>query len=101
MAHERRRHPLLNTGTVLLGVLLIVAAIGTLISVSRTNRVGSTANGVRGSLGAPLRISTIEQGAINCPYGAAFSPDGAHVAIIGSQSTCAPTTTTLTPQIAA
>ena len=56
---------------------------------------------MRGSLGAPLRISTTEQGAVNCPYGAAFSPDSAHVAIIGSQSTCAPTTTTLTPHIAA
>ena len=85
MARERQR-PLLNVGTVLLGVLLIVAAIGTMISVGRTNRVGSTGSGVRGSLGAPLRISTTEQGAVNCPYGAAFSPDGAHVAIIGSKS---------------
>ncbi len=101
MARERRQRPLLNLGTVLLGVLLIVAAIGTMISVGRTNRVGSTGTGTRGSLGAPLRISTIEQGAINCPYGAAFSPDGAHVSIIGSQSTCAPTTATLTPHVAA
>jgi hypothetical protein len=100
MARERQR-PLLNVGSVLLGILLIIAAIGTLISVGRTNRVGSTGTGVQGALGAPLRISTIEQGAINCPYGAAFSPDGAHVAIIGSQSTCAPATTTLTPHIAA
>jgi WD40 repeat protein len=101
MSHERRQRPLLNAGTVSLGILLIVAAIGTLISVSHTNRVGSTATGVRGSLGAPLRISTIEQGAINCPYGAAFAPDGDHVAIIGSQSTCEPATSTLTPHIVA
>lgn len=101
MAHERRQRPLLNVGTVLLGILLIIAAIGTLVSVGRTNRVGGTATGVRGSLGAPLHISTLEQGAINCPYGAAFSPDGAHVAILGSQSTCASSTSTLTPHIAA
>lgn len=101
MSDERRQRPLLNAGTVSLGILLIIAAIGTLISVGRTNRVGSTASGVRGSLGAPLHISTIEQGAINCPYGAAFAPDGDHVAIIGSQSTCEPATSTLIPHIAA
>lgn len=101
MSQERRQHPLLNAGTVLLGILLIVAAIGTLISVSRTNRAGGTGSDVRGSLGAPVRISTIEQGAINCPFGAAFSPDGTHVAVIGSKSTCAPATSTLTPHIAA
>ncbi len=101
MVHERRQRPLLNTGTALLGILLMVAAIGTFISVGRTNRGGSTASGVRGSLGAPLRISTLEQGAINCPTGAAFSPDGSHVAIIGSQSRCAPATTTLTQHVAA
>jgi hypothetical protein len=61
MARERQR-PLLNVGTVLLGVLLIVAAIGTMISVGRTNRVGSTGTGVRGSLGAPLRRLTLPQG---------------------------------------
>ncbi len=103
MSLEQRQRRLLNAGTVLLGILLAVAATGALISVGRTNRVGSPANGVRGSLGAPMLISTLEQGAINCPYGASFSPDGTHVMILGTQGTCAPTTAalTLTPHIAA
>lgn len=101
MSHEQRRSPLLNVGTMLLGILLAVASIGAMISVGHANRVGSTANGVRGSLGAPLRISTLEQGAVNCPYSAAFSPDGNHLVVLGSRSTCAPSTSRLTSNIAA
>ncbi|HEU5348805.1 MAG TPA: hypothetical protein VFU63_09360 [Ktedonobacterales bacterium] len=101
MSHEQRRHSLLNVGTVLLGILLVVAAIGTMISVSHTSRVGSTDNGARGLLGTPLRISTLEQGAINCPYGAAFSPDGNHLVVLGSLNSCASGTSTLTRHVAA
>jgi hypothetical protein len=101
MSLERRR-PVLNVGTALLGVLLIVAAIGALISVSHSSRTGGAGSGVRGSLGAPLVISTLRQGAIQCPVGAAFAPDGAHIAILGSLGSCAPATaTSLTTHIAA
>ncbi|HEX6544585.1 MAG TPA: hypothetical protein VF040_22690 [Ktedonobacterales bacterium] len=101
MSPEQRQRPLLNTGMVLLGILLVVAAIGTLISVSRTNRVSGPSSGVRGSLGAPMIISTLGQGGINCPHGAAFAPDGAHVAIIGTHGSCMPSTSTLTQHVAA
>lgn len=100
MSLEQRQRRLLNLGTVLLVILLVVAAIGALISVGRTNRVGGTAGGVRGSLSALLQISTREQGSVNCPFGAAYSPDGGHIAIIGTQATCAPHTTSLTPHVA-
>ena len=101
MSHEQRRRLSPSVGTVLLGALLIVATVGTLISVGRANRVGSGATGARGSLGAPLIISTMQQGAINCPYGASFSPDGEYVAVLGSQSACAPSLANTTPHIAA
>lgn len=101
MSLEQRERRLLNLGTVLLVILLIVAAIGVLISVGHTSRVGGTAGGVRGSLNASLTISTRQQGSIDCPFGASFSPDGSRIAVLGSQGTCDPYTTTLTPQVAA
>lgn len=101
MSHEQRQRPLLNVGTVLLAVLLIVAAIGALVSVGRVGRVGGGAGGVRGSLGGPLIISTMQQGSVNCPYGASFSPDGEYVAILGSQGACAQGSASMTPHVAA
>ena len=101
MSHERRYRPFLNAGTVALGILLIVAAVGALISVGRANRAGNGATGARGSLDAPLIISTMQQGAVFCPYGASFSPDGEYIALLGSQSTCAQGSERMTPHIAA
>ena len=101
MSHERQRRPFLNVGTVLLGILLIIAASGALISVGHSSRVGVGVTGARGSLGAPLIIATMQQGAINCPYGASFSPDGEHVAILGTQDACPAGLVSTAPHVAA
>ena len=101
MSHEQQRRPFLNVGTVLLGILLIIAASGALISVGHSSRVGGGATGARGSLGAPLIITTMQQGAINCPYGASFSPDGEHIAILGTQDGCARGPVSALPHVAA
>lgn len=101
MSHEQQRRPFLNVGTVLLGILLIIAASGALISVGHSSRVGGGVTGARGSLGAPLIITTMQQGAINCPYGASFSPDGEHIAILGTQDGCARGPVSALPHVAA
>lgn len=101
MSQEQRRRPFLNLGTVLLGILLLIAASGALISVGRSGRVGGGASGVRGSLGAPLIIATTQQGAIYCPYGASFSPDGEYVAVLGIQGACPDGLVSTAPHVAA
>lgn len=70
-----------------LAILLVVASVvGTLAAKGRFGGADAGAGG--GILGAPAAISTVRTAQLLCPSGAAFSSDGAELAVIGSTRSC-------------
>lgn len=67
-------------------VLVVASVIGTLAATGRFGGADSGASG--GILGAPAAISTVRTAQLLCPSGAAFSSDGAELAVIGSTRSC-------------
>ncbi len=83
---ERPRNPV----TMLLGSLVVVVVVASVIGTFvATGRFGGARAGVGGGiLSAPVAISTVRTSQLLCPSGAAFSPDGAELAIIESTNNC-------------
>ncbi|MEO7001980.1 MAG: hypothetical protein ABI068_09145, partial [Ktedonobacterales bacterium] len=69
-----------------LATLLIVAAV--VSTLAAANRLMSFNAVSSNTLSKPLIISTLAKGQIRDPQGAAFSPDGRSIAVIGFQASC-------------
>lgn len=83
---ERPRNPV----AMLLGSLVVVIVVASVIgTLAATGRFGGASGGVGGGiLGAPVAVSTLRTAQLLCPSGAAFSPDGAELAVIGTTDSC-------------
>lgn len=83
---ERPRNPVAMLLGSLVVVVVVASVIGTLAATGRFSggRVGAGG----GVLGSPVAISTLHAASLLCPSSAAFSPDGAELAIIGSSNSC-------------
>jgi hypothetical protein len=70
----------------LLVAMLVVAAVAATTLVARVGFPWSTAGG--GALTSPVRVATLTSAHLACPIDPAFSPDGAHFALLGALDRC-------------
>lgn len=89
MPSESPACPFARIGTALLSVALMLAVVGVLFIASRAGGSQPGAGAPASVLGAPMYISTSKPTALMCPSGASFSPDGAHIAVLGRLDRCA------------
>lgn len=83
---ERPRNPV----AMLLGSLAVVVVVASVVgTLAATGRFGAGHVGAGGGvLSSSVTISTLHAASLLCPSSAAFSPDGAEFAVIGSSNSC-------------
>jgi hypothetical protein len=72
-------------GFALIVAILVVAAIAATTIVAR---IGFPWSAVAGALQSPVRVQTLISAHLACPVDPAFSPDGAHVSLLGALNQC-------------
>jgi hypothetical protein len=72
-------------GFALIVAILVVAAIAATTIVAR---IGFPWSASAGALNAPVRVQTLISAHLACPIDPYFSPDGAHVSLLGALNQC-------------
>src|SRR5262245_1795030 len=86
MARSASLTPRPPRGFALVVAVLVVAAIAATTIVARGGFPWSAAG--PGALSAPVRIQTLVSAHLACPIDPSFSPDGAHVSVLGVLNQC-------------
>ncbi len=86
MAQSASKIPRPRPGFALVVAVLVVAAIAATTLVARVGFPWSAASS--NALRSPLRIETLISAHLACPVDPYFSPDGAHVSLLGALNQC-------------
>jgi hypothetical protein len=86
MARSASLTPRPRLGFALVVAVLVVAAIAATTIVARGGFPWSAAG--PGALNSPVRIQTLAAARLACPIDPSFSPDGAHVSVLGALNQC-------------